>query len=588
MTAPYGAAAPRPARPGRPSRGGRNGRFRAWLDHRLGLSDLADALLGGTMPGGASLWHTLGSVAAGLVVVEVVTGTFLATAYSPSVTTAWASVAYIQDRMTLGWFVRGLHSFGSSALIVVSGLHLLQVVLFGAYRRPREVNWMVGLALMGVTLLFALSGYLLPWDQKGYWAKLVEATITGSAPVLGPALQKVVQGGSSFGNLTLTRAFATHAMALPALLAALIALHVYLYRRHGPTPKWTITPETATARAVPFWPEQAALNAAMGALVVVLVTLVVASSHGAALESPADPASSYLARPEWYAVPLYQLRMYFEGPLEIVATLIIPGVAAIVAFALPFLDRGRSNAPSARKPVMVGLIVAIGSIGALAMAARAKDAANPAFAKARAEEQAKAEHARRLAREGVPPEGGLAVFRNDPMYRARGVWEERCAGCHSLTGAGGEKGPDLKGYNTRAWIKGFLQDPNGPLYMGPAKLDSGMKPVDYVTPAEMDALVEYVYAETGAADADPTKASAGRDLLSPKDCDTCHDFDGSSENDGPNLKGRGTARWVAAVIADASHPLLFGDRNKMTKFKTRLTPAEIEDLSKFVRSLGRP
>jgi ubiquinol-cytochrome c reductase cytochrome b subunit len=503
------------------------------------------------------------------------------------VTTAWASVAYIQDQMTLGWFVRGLHSFGSSALIVVSGLHLLQVVLFGAYRRPREVNWMVGLALMGVTVLFPLSGYLLPWDQKGYWAKLVEATITGGAPALGPELQQLVQGGAVFGNLTLTRAFATHAMALPALLAALIALHVFLYRRHGATPKWTITPSEARARAVPFWPEQVALNTAMGALVVILVTLVVVNTHGAPLESPADPASSYLARPEWYAIPLYQLRMYFEGPLEIVATMVIPGVAATIAFALPFLDRGPSNAPSARIPVMVGVGVALAAIGALSAVAIAKDARDPAIAKARAEEQAKAEHMRKLALQGVPPEGGLAVMRNDPMYRAREIWDERCAGCHSLSGTGGEKGPDLKGYNTRAWIKGFLKNPDGPLYMGPAKLESGMKPVYDVSAAEMDALVEYFYAETGAADVDPAKASAGRDLLSPKDCDTCHDLDGTSENDGPNLKGRGTARWISAVITDAGHPLLFGDRNKMPKFKGKLTGAEIEDLTKFVRSLSR-
>ena len=160
---------------------------------------------------------------------------------------AWASVAYIQDQLWLGWFVRGLHSFGSSALIVVAGVHLLQALLYGAYRRPRELNWIVGLALLGVSVLFALTGYLLPWDQKGYWAKLVEATITGSAPVIGPAAQQLIQGGSGFGNLTLTHAFAAHAIALPFVLFGLIALHVWLYRRHGPTPRWTLTADAAAA-----------------------------------------------------------------------------------------------------------------------------------------------------------------------------------------------------------------------------------------------------------------------------------------------------------------------------------------------------
>src|SRR5262249_48665069 len=150
-------------------------------------------------------------------------------------------VAYIQDQLAFGWFVRGLHSFGSSALIVVTGLHLLQVLLFGAYKAPRELNWIVGLGLLGVVVALALSGYLLPWDQKGYWAKLVEATILGSTPLVGPALQRLVQGGSAFGNLTLTHAFAAHALVLPLLLGGLLVLHVYLFRRHGHTPRWTMT-----------------------------------------------------------------------------------------------------------------------------------------------------------------------------------------------------------------------------------------------------------------------------------------------------------------------------------------------------------
>ena len=182
MSADAPAGAPPPGAATRERREGRAGTARAWLEDRLGLAELEKALLGGSIPGGASIWHGLGSVAAMLVVLETVTGLFLAAFYAPSVGSAWASVAYIQDQLWLGWLVRGLHSFGSSALIVVAGAHLLQVLVFGAYRRPREMNWIVGLALFALCVLFALSGYLLPWDQKGYWAKLVEATITGARP----------------------------------------------------------------------------------------------------------------------------------------------------------------------------------------------------------------------------------------------------------------------------------------------------------------------------------------------------------------------------------------------------------------------
>jgi ubiquinol-cytochrome c reductase cytochrome b subunit len=557
------------------------GRLRAWLADRTGAAALHAALVGGTVPGGASLWHTFGSVAAALIVLELCTGLALAAFYAPSVTDAWGSVAYIQDQLPLGWFVRGLHSFGSSALIVVTGVHLLQVVLFGAYRRPRELNWMVGLALMGVVMLFALSGYLLPWDQKGYWAKLVEATITGSTPVVGGLLQELIQGGPAFGNLTLTHAYAFHAMLLPAVLVGMIVLHIYLFRRHGYTPKWTLSAEEAAKRAAPIWPAQAAQNAAVTAVAFAAVALTVVITHGAPLESPADPASSYLARPEWYAMPLYQLRMYFEGPMEIVATMIIPGIATGLAFGLPFLDHAKSNRPSARKPVMAAVAVAVAGLGALSALALVKDARDPAVAKGHAAEKVRADDARRLALKGMPPEGGLAVYKNDPLAHAKEIWDDRCAGCHSLTGLGGDKGPDLKAYNSRAWIRGFLENPDGPLFMGPAKLEKGMKKVEG-TSEELDALTELVYSETGATDVDQAKVARGKELLSPKDCDSCHDLDGTSENTGPNLKGRGTLGWVKAVIADAGHPLLFGEKNKMPKFKEKLTEQEIEDLARFV------
>jgi ubiquinol-cytochrome c reductase cytochrome b subunit len=555
----------------------------AWLDHRIGFAHLGRMFAGGTVPGGASLWHTLGSAAAFLVVLEAVTGIFLSAYYSPSVGTAWGSVAYIQDQVAMGWFVRGLHSFGSSALIVVTGLHLLQVLLFGAYKAPRELNWIVGLGLLGVVMALALSGYLLPWDQKGYWAKLVEATILGNTPLVGPALQRLVQGGSAFGNITLTHAFAAHALAFPLLLGGLLVFHIYLFRRHGHTPKWTLTDNEAGRRVEPFWPNQVALNALVGAAAFLVVVVVTASQHGPPLESPADPSSSYLARPEWYALPLFQLRMYFEGPAEIVATMVIPGILSAVLVALPFLDRSASRAPSARPVIMGGVAVAIVALGLLSGIALRKDAKDPRFAQARAEENEKSETARRLAREGVPAGEATAVFRNDPLYRAREIWAERCAGCHSFTGHGGDKGPDLKGYNSREWILGFLKNPEGPLYMGPAKLDRGMKPVEG-TPQELQALTELVYSETGARDADPKLVAAGKALFPDKDCDSCHDVDGESENTGPNLKGRGTAAWVADVIADAGHGRLFGAKNKMPKFSEKLTRAEIEEMTAFVMS----
>jgi ubiquinol-cytochrome c reductase cytochrome b subunit len=558
--------------------------LRGWLEERTGLSQLASFFSAGTVPGGASLWHTLGAVAAFLVLLEIGTGLLLAAFYAPSVTDAWASVAYIQDQLSLGWFVRGLHSFGSSALIVVTGLHLLQVLLFGAYKAPRELNWIVGLGLLGVVMTFALTGYLLPWDQKGYWAKLVEATIMGNTPVVGPELQQVVQGGAAFGNITLAHVYTAHAMLLPAVLAVVLVLHVYLFRRHGYTPRWSLSRTNSEVhRVAPFWPDQAARNALCGAIAFLIVALVTVMRHGPELESPADPAGSYLARPEWYALPLFQLRMYFEGPAEIIATMVIPGIVAGVLVVLPFLDRSPSRDPGRRPLVMIGAVLGLAALGVLSGIALRKDARDPKYRQARAEESQRAATARRLARQGMPPEGGMAVFRNDPFYAAHEIWDEKCAGCHSFTGQGGEKGPDFKGYGSRAWITGFLKNPDGRLYMGPAKIERGMRPVDG-TPEELRALTELVYAQSGAADADVELAKQGELLFPDKDCDACHDLDGESANAGPNLKGRGSPEWVAAVIADAGDERLFGKKNKMPRFADKLSRAEIEQLAKLVLS----
>jgi len=554
---------------------------RAWLDERLGLSALRGALLRGEIPGGASFWHALGAAAAGLFAVEALTGLCLSLFYAPSVQTAWASVAYVQDQLSFGWFVRGLHGFGASALVAVAGLHLLQVLLFGAYRKPREANWIVGLGLFGLTALFALSGALLPYDQKGYWAKQVEAAVVGRLPLVGGPLQRLLQGGDAFGNLTLTHAFAIHALALPAAFLALLGLHVFLYRRHGPTPGWWLSARQLADGKVPLWPDQTARDAAAAALALAVVALATFVRHGPPLEAPADPSSSYLARPDWYALPLYQLRTLFEGPAEILGTAIIPGMASGLLVALPFLDRGASRRPADRRRVLGATAAALAGLAALSGIALVRGARDPQVGAARGAEEARASEARRLALKGVPPEGGLAVFRNDPLNQARELWGERCAGCHALTGTGGDKGPDFKGYGSRAWIRGFLTHPDGPLYMGPAKIERGMKPVSG-TADEIDALAEMVYAETGAPDAVPVRVAVGRGLISEKDCDSCHELDGEGENAGPNLKGRGTLAWVQAVITDAGQPRLFGDRNKMPRFADKLTPAEIEGLARFV------
>jgi ubiquinol-cytochrome c reductase cytochrome b subunit len=555
----------------------------AWLESRVGYTELIKMMLDEPVPGGARWWYVFGSVLTFILTLQLLTGILLASFYSPSSTTAWASVAFIQDQMTMGWFVRGLHSMGASAMVVMTCIHLAQVLIFGAYKAPREMNWIVGVLMMGLVLAFSLTGYLLPWDQKGYWATQVATSIIGTTPVLGPPLKKLLQGGSLYGNYTLSHFFVLHTYVLPGSIIALLGLHLYLFRRHGVTPKWDQSREQIARQTQPFWPDQLFRDIVACAAVFIVIVFLVIRSHGAELESPADPSSSYLARPEWYFLPLFQLLKYFEGPLEVIGTMVLPGLAGALLVGLPFIDRSPTRDPARRWPVILGGVVGFSVVIMLGLLATSHDRRDPTVLKQRVEALEKSDTARRLALQGVTAQGGVAVFQNDPFFRAREIWDERCAGCHSLAGTGGDKGPDFADYNSRNWISGFLTDPAGKLFMGPAQLDKGMRPVEG-TPDEIKALTEFVYSQSGAADSNAALAQQGKELFTSKDCDSCHDLDGTSGNAGPNLKGRGSLPYVISVITDASAPTLFNTKNKMPRFAGRLSPQDIETMARFVLS----
>src|SRR6516225_3814513 len=227
------------------------GKFCDWLDHRTGYRKLRDALLIEHIPGGAKWRYVWGSCLAFVFMVQLITGVLLMTAYSPGDATAWGSVYYIQYHMEFGWLIRGLHHFGSQTMVVLLGLHMLQVVIAGAHLKPREVNWWLGLGLMGIILGLSLTGYLLPWDQKGYYATQVATNIAGNIPVVGESVQKIIVGGNEYGNHTLTRFFALHVAILPGLAIALLIAHVWVFRRHGVT-----APKNAQGSGW-FWPDQA-------------------------------------------------------------------------------------------------------------------------------------------------------------------------------------------------------------------------------------------------------------------------------------------------------------------------------------------
>src|SRR5438128_1638148 len=177
-------------------------RLYAWLDSRLKLQPVKETLLDEPIPGGASWIYVFGSATLFLFLLQAITGVFLAVYYAPTPDHAYDSIRYIETQVLFGPFVRGLHHWGASAMVVAIGLHMLQVFLYGAYKPPREVMWMVGVLLLLLTMGFAFTGYLLPWDQNAYWATQVGINMVGSVPVVGTFLVKVMRGGDALGALS--------------------------------------------------------------------------------------------------------------------------------------------------------------------------------------------------------------------------------------------------------------------------------------------------------------------------------------------------------------------------------------------------
>jgi ubiquinol-cytochrome c reductase cytochrome b subunit len=337
-----------------------------WLELRLGWWGFVRKNLDEPMPPGVGWWQTLGNLLMTLLMFQFITGVALALFYSASPTDAHASVKHITFETPMGAFVRGLHVWGSSIIVLVTVMHTLRVFFWGSYKKPRELTWVAGVLIFNVILGLSFTGYLLPWDQKAYWATVVGTRIVATIPLVGESLLVLIRGGSEVGSLTLTRFYAAHVMLMPAALIGLTALHLYLVRRHhiaGP-----VTPQKG--KPVPFYPVQLFKDAlvVLGGLGLV-IGLALMFKPG--LEPIADPSgTNFTPRPEWYFLGMYELLKVFPSGWEIMATLIIPGLVTIGMFLVPWLDRSKSRHPARRHWVMVAgmaviLLIAITTLKGL-------------------------------------------------------------------------------------------------------------------------------------------------------------------------------------------------------------------------------
>ncbi|MEY4938269.1 MAG: hypothetical protein RIQ93_4 [Verrucomicrobiota bacterium] len=554
-----------------------------WLDQRTGYRKLLHETLFENVPGGARWRYVWGSTLVFCFAVQIITGLFLWLAYSPSSQTAWESVYFIQHEMWGGWFLRGLHHYTAQAMTILLVIHLMQVVIDGAYKAPREINFWTGVLLLLLVLALSLTGYLLPWDQKGFWATRVATNIAAITPLIGPALQKIIVGGNDYGHHTLTRFFALHAGIIPGAIIAFIGAHVYLFRRHGLTPK-----EPRKKPDAAFWPDQVLRDAVACLAVLLVVVFLVIRTHGAALGAPADPSEQFsAARPEWYFLFLFELLKYFPGGTEIWGAIVLPALLLLALAAMPFVGNWKLG-----HRFNLGFLWAVlGGVLLLTVSAVREDRANPEYASAVQSAEREAERVVALAQSeaGIPPTGAITLLRGDPLTQGPKLFAKNCASCHRFDGHDGLGGQpkdeisasDLKGFASREWIAGLL-DPKRVAslhYFGGTDFKAG-KMVKFVQEeiaefsagqkAELEKAIVALSAEArlkaqrAADERDAALIVAGKkhlvgDVLT---CVECHKFhDAGEDPTGPDLTGYGSREWLIAFISDPAHERFYGERN---------------------------
>jgi ubiquinol-cytochrome c reductase cytochrome b subunit len=467
--------------------------FRGWLNHRTGLDALLSSALDEPIPGGARLAYVFGSGLLFIFLSQIITGIFLALYYVPSADHAHTTVAYITKSVTAGSFLRGLHAYGASAMIVVLLLHLSQTYIYGAYKGRRELLWFSGCLLFVLVLGMAFTGYLLPWDQKAYFATAVGTNAASEVPLIGESVKQLMRGGTDMGTLTISRFFVAHVFLIPACIFALVAAHLVLFRAVGAAGPVSEDPFEPKQKPELFYPRQILMDLSLTALLIIFLGCL-AFLVPIQLGPPANPADAqYIPRPEWYYLPIFQWLKYWHGAASVVGVLVIPTVLALAVVAVPFLDRGVERRPW-KRPIAIGAYIFImGALIGLGLRSKYLDRHDPQIAQQLAKQQA--EEAEYMSKPFEPElsSASLAaanVALADPLAaKGKTIFEAQfCNACHGDGGVGTAAGPALIGISAKlnpGQITDLLHHPT-------AKMKAGGMPTPDLPPDDMKALVAYI------------------------------------------------------------------------------------------------
>ncbi|MCA9123519.1 MAG: cytochrome b N-terminal domain-containing protein [Planctomycetaceae bacterium] len=555
-------------------------KLRDWLDDRTSYRNLLSPLRRRLLPTGPKWGYSTASCLLWMLLVVVGTGVLMMVSYSPSTNSAWASVHYI-EQSPAGSFIRGLHFYGSHALLILFAVHTVRVLAVAAFRAPHELIWVTGLLLLPLVVIWAITGNPLSATQKGFSQIEVEGNIIASTPIVGPITQRLLIGGDEVGNLTLTHLYSLHVVILPALIGLLLVVHIAQVYRHGLS---AATLEGGKGTARPYWPYQSVRNMIAFGLVFGIVAML-AWQRGAPLDAPADPELSHWTRPEWYFLFLFELRSYFVGQWEFIATVVIPLAALLLLIGMPALDRMSSARVSA---VLRGVIILCGlaGFGGLTLASVLRDAKDPDHQQLIAESEEHATRARELAdANGISPAGAITLLRTDPNTQGPLLFQQHCASCHSKVDHEGKgivaveaSAPNLHNFGSAEWIEGMLNPVSiasnayfGATAFADGEMASALNDLfDGLEGEEKASLQNQLHdvaaalasERTGEGADDPTVVKGINLLVDELACTDCHRFhDKGDLGSAPDLTGYGSSEWLSAMISNPAHERFYPDTN---------------------------
>jgi ubiquinol-cytochrome c reductase cytochrome b subunit len=463
-----------------------------WFDERMGLEGLLHLLLDEPIPGGAKYAYVFGSALLAVFLLQILTGIALLFYYTPAVDHAHTSVTYIMKVVAGGSFVRGLHVYGASAMVVLLVLHVIQTFFYGAYKGRRELQWISGVVLFFLVLGMGFTGYLLPWDQKAYFATKVGTNVAAEVPLAGGAIKQLLLRGDHLGALTLSAFFVTHVFIIPALIVTFIGLHLFLFRMRGAAGPTAEKP--AKAITEPFYPHQFMKDLVVATLVMIAIGLF-AYFVPADLGPKANPSDlQYLPRPDWYFRFLFQWLKYWPGSRAVIGIVVIPGTIVLVFVLAPFIDRRGERRPW-RRPVgtIIFLVVLISMITLTALSYY-DDNHNPSVAAQMALQRRQTEEFMKAPfipdTEGPLTSAASAASPPNPAAAAgaKVFQADGCFSCHGQGGVGTAMAPKLVGISEK-------YSPEQLAYLlrhySPAMIKGGMPKFQF-SDQDLKALVTYL------------------------------------------------------------------------------------------------